>query len=317
MGDRSPARVHRALPMGLGDVYKAGGQRGFVTATDVSDAEVRVEAFRRHAKRLGWSHQRRGSWVPPGVTLTHQQRTHEAVSGLSNVLITGRTALLLYGIVDDKAGSVELLAPAREHYTTQDDVCLHRTRVFDAVGYQHRVDLQVVMPARAYADDAVHSTVNDLCRDIAVGLRQRQCTLALIGGEVLARKRFPGRGKLRQAHALLSEELPHSSDERLGRRLLRDAGARPHHQPLTIESDGRLIAEIDIPFASCLYGVEVDGPHHLLPDVAAADRIRDRELDELGWTIDRFFWFELEERPEWFVAQVMRRLAEAEQRARG
>ena len=301
--------------MGLGEIAAIGGQRGFVVADDVTAAKVRVEAFRRRAPELGWSHRRRGSWTAPGITLTHQQRALEAVSGLSNVLVTGRTALLLYGIVDNAGASVELLAPAAQHHTTQDDVCLHRTRVFDTIRFQHRQDLQAAMPPRAFADAAQHSTVNALCRDIAVAIRQRQCTLEQIGDEVGARKRFPGRASLRRAHALLAEELPHSSDERLGRRLLRASGATPHRQPLTIESDGRMVGEIDIPFPTCLYGVEVDGPHHLLPDVAAADRQRDRALQRIGWTIDRFFWFELEERPEWFVAQVLSRLGEAQTRA--
>lgn len=77
-----------------------------------------------------------------------------------------------------------------------------------------------------------------------------------------------------------------------------------------MEHDNRLIGEIDIAYPDILHGVEIDGPHHLLADVAAADRIRDRELNRLGWQIDRFFWFELDERPDWFVAEIKRRIAE-------
>jgi very-short-patch-repair endonuclease len=84
----------------------------------------------------------------------------------------------------------------------------------------------------------------------------------------------------------------------------------PHRQPLTVESNNRIVAEIDIPFVQVRYGVEIDGPHHLLPNVAAADRTRDRALHRLGWVIDRFFWFEVEDRPRWFVTQVQRRLEE-------
>lgn len=128
-------------------------------------------------------------------------------------------------------------------------------------------------------------------------------------GEIDARKRYPGRANLRRAYGLLTGEIVHSGSERLARRLLRGADLSFGAKPLPIEVAGRLIAEIDIPFAPHRYGVEVDGPHHLLPNVAAADRARDRTLEQVGWKIDRFYWFEVEERAAYFVAEVQRALA--------
>ena len=73
---------------------------------------------------------------------------------------------------------------------------------------------------------------------------------------------------------------------------------------------GRL-AEVDIPFFELCYGVEIDGPHHLLPEQAAKDRARDRMLARTcGWSIDRYLWFELEDDPERFVREVQARLRE-------
>jgi very-short-patch-repair endonuclease len=71
----------------------------------------------------------------------------------------------------------------------------------------------------------------------------------------------------------------------------------------------RNVAEIDIPFLDLLYGVEIDGPPHLLPEVAARDRKRDRMLRrDCGIDIDRYLWFELEEEPARFVREVTTRL---------
>ena len=115
---------------------------------------------------------------------------------------------------------------------------------------------------------------------------------------------------LRRAYAAVSGEENHSDGERNAKRLLRADGLRFHPKPLTVEHNGRMVAELDIPFPEILYAVEVDGPHHLLPDVAAADRQRDRALKRINWRIDRFFWFEVEDRPEWFVNQVRKAVAE-------
>lgn len=301
--------------MGLADIHASAGRTGFVTAKGVRGADVRLQTFRRHAHRLEWEHRRRGIWIPPGVELDHRQRAMEAVSGLGAALVTGRSALLLYGVIQQAPDAVELLVPANQHLSAPDDVCIHRTVAFASVRFQHRRDLRLAAIARAFADAAGHSTVKELCVDIATSARLRLCTLPLVAHELQVRARFPGRRNLRLAYGLLAGELTHSASEREGRRHLRAAGLRPHRQPLAVEAEGRLIGEIDIPFIDVHYGVEVDGPHHLLPDVAAADRMRDRQLNRVGWSIDRFYWFEIEERPEWFVSEVRRGLDAARQRA--
>lgn len=84
---------------------------------------------------------------------------------------------------------------------------------------------------------------------------------------------------------------------------------RPLHHPQPIVSKERVVAEVDIPFFDVRYGVEVDGPPHLLPAQAARDSARDRMLRrDCDWTIDRFWWFELEDDPQQFVREVVARL---------
>ena len=226
------------------------------------------------------------------------------------MLVTGRSALFLDGIVEVPPDNVELLVPASRRLARRPGICLHRTTVYDTVRSKSRGPVRISAIPRGFADYAAHATVNDLCRDLATAIRKRRCSLPTVASELTQRRKFPGSGRLRVAHGLLLGELTHSADERLGRRLLRAAGVQCHRQPLTVEHSGRLIAEIDIPLIDSRYGVEIDGPHHLLANVAAADRARDRELQRLGWIVDRFFWFELEERPGWFVEQVTRRVAE-------
>lgn len=297
--------------MGYREIHEQAGRTGFTTTGQVRAAGVTDDAWWRHARGLGWTPYHRGLWVPAGVALGYRQRVDAALTVVGgDVLVTGASALHLLGVIDQPPGNVELLLPAGRHVVLRSGVCIHRSTAFERVRYHQKGGFQIAAVPRALADHAAHGTLNGLCQHIATALRKRSCTLGLVGAELTMRKRFPGRRNLRLAHGLLSGEITHSGGERLARRLLRDAGHHPHPRPLVVEIAGRPAAEIDIPFADLLYGVEVDGPHHLLADVAAADRARDRALQAVGWHIDRFFWFEVEDRGAWFVAEVTRRLAE-------
>jgi hypothetical protein len=297
--------------MGLQEVHRDAGERGFTLGTFAEGNGVPSSTFRRHARAIGWDTYHRGLWVPPGVEWSHRQQIAAALAVITgDVLVTGASGLLLHGILATAPEDVELLLPATRRLCDRREICFHRTRMFEQVRYQRVDGVPVAAVPRLFADHAPHSTVNDLCRDLATALRMRMTTLALIGKEVHKRKRFPGRANLRLAHGYLSGEVNHSDSERLGKRLLRDDGLEFHPSPLSVEHNGRMIAELDIPFPELLYAVEIDGPHHLLPHVAAADRQRDRSLHRIHWHVDRFFWFELEDRPDWFVSQVRKAVAE-------
>lgn len=296
--------------MSLRHVHQRAGERGFVTTSHVTEAGVAASSFTTHAAAIGWSPRFWRVWVPAGVVLEYPRLCAAAVASIGgDVMVTGATALYLDGLVPQPPRSIELLLPHARHVAPRTGTCLHRTVTFDQVRGHHRGELVLPPTSRALADHAAHVCVNDMCRDIATALRMRRCSMTGIRRELDARKRFPGRATLRQAHGLLTGEIVHSTGERLARRLLRGAGMRFGNKPLSVEVDGRLTAEIDIPFERIRYGVEIDGPHHLLPNVAAADRARDRTLERAGWTIDRFYWFEVEERASYFVAEVQRRLA--------
>lgn len=109
----------------------------------------------------------------------------------------------------------------------------------------------------------------------------------------------------------LLEGLPHSGAEKLARKLLRAADLAPYRRPYPVRRAGRTIAEIDLAYPDLLYGGEIDGPHHQLAEVAAADKARDRRLRRLGWTIDRFPHDMVRNDPEEFVAEVKAGLAGA------
>lgn len=275
------------------------------------------EGFARHATSLGWERELRGQWAEPGAPKDYEGRCHSWMLAVGRpVLLTGASALLRYGMVRRRPKDVELLLPAHRWLRPRDGVCLHYSTDFAALGSRTIDDLAMTSVPRAAADYSAHATVNEVVVAIATGMRLRICTLDRCRAERDARIRFPGKVVFTQAIAALAGEVTHSAGEQRGRHLLIAAGHRPHHEPFAVTRGGRTIAEIDIPFLDVRYGVEVDGPHHLDPAVAANDRARDRELSRCGWTIDRFLWHEIEDHPDAFVREVTTRLRQLREKAR-
>lgn len=65
---------------------------------------------------------------------------------------------------------------------------------------------------------------------------------------------------------------------------------------------------LDFAYVEAKLAVEVDGPHHRLPEVAARDDRRDAVLRALGWEVVRFSEEVITYRPWLVVAEIHRRL---------
>lgn len=281
-----------------------------VTRAAAGEIGIPARTFTRLVRTHGWPQLHRGVWALPGVALTHRTEVQAGLFAVgAPALATGGSALWLRGVLRQPPRMSELLLPANRWVTQRDGLCLHYSSSFHGLRAQTVDGLPVAGTARAVADHAAHATVNGLVNAVADVCRLRLCPMDYVQAELDARARFPGRGRLRRALGLLTGELSHSAWEARGRRLLRDAGIRVHPRPLPVVHRGRILGEVDIGVEELRYGVEIDGPPHLLPEVAAADRARDRELGRAGWTIDRFLWTEVEQRPAVFVREVTMALA--------
>ena len=88
--------------------------------------------------------------------------------------------------------------------------------------------------------------------------------------------------------------------ERLLVRMLRDAGARGFH--CGFPASGHLI---DIAFPHAMVAVEVDGwAWHMDAARAQADKWRQNALVRARWTILRYTWHDLVERPRAVLAEI-------------
>jgi very-short-patch-repair endonuclease len=117
-----------------------------------------------------------------------------------------------------------------------------------------------------------------------------------------------GNGQLR----ILAERLGDGAaaeSERILHRLLRQAGITGWVANQEVWADGELVGVVDVALPARRIAVEVDGmAHHVDVDRFRADRAKQNALVALGWTVLRFTWADLTERPGYVVA-MLRRLA--------
>lgn len=149
-------------PVGIDDLHRTAGAKGFVSTGDVRDAGVAPRTFQRHARQVAWEPRYRSIWVPPGALDAHRQIEAAVAASSGEVLATGRTALFLAGVVGDPPQNVELLVPAHRRLAAKEGICLHRTTVYEQVRYQHRSGVRTAAFPRAFADAAAHAHVNSL-----------------------------------------------------------------------------------------------------------------------------------------------------------
>lgn len=117
----------------------------------------------------------------------------------------------------------------------------------------------------------------------------------------------PGNRQLARLHRELTGAA--SEAERILHRLLRRAsitGWWPNF-PVTIEGHS---FEVDVAFVAAKLAVEVDGwAFHSDVERFRADRRRQNRLSVAGWTVVRFTWADLIERPDEVVRTIVRLLA--------
>lgn len=114
-----------------------------------------------------------------------------------------------------------------------------------------------------------------------------------------------GVGRLRKVLAAIGQEPldVRSRNEWRAREILIAAGvATPSMNAPIALGDGRY-RYADLWFGDLRLDIEIDGPHHLLPHVAAADAVRDEELAAIGVLVVRFPEDALAD-PERFAADV-------------
>ena len=283
---------------------QGGRQEQVVSVEQAVEHGIPRTTFYDTAQRLGMADLGGGVWAQCGAPNTYRRKLWAAKLRLGDdVVFTGRTALWLRRIVSATPAGVDLLVGKRALRSTAKRRCIRgelseRDIVVKIEGFQ------TAGVYRAFVDVAPVVPLETLLRWLPAMDRLRLGTVDGLAEYLIEAQRRRGIVNLRAAIATLQSDLPHSGDERFARKLLKAADLAPYPRPYPLKVEGAIIAEIDLAYPKILYGVEIDGPHHRLVEVARADKARDRLVARQSWRIDRFTVEEVRADPKGFVEEV-------------
>lgn len=217
--------------------------------------------------------------------------------------ITGAWAVRWCGIEVRGRHEVDCVIAEGRTAPEIDGICYRHSTYLPVLRTVRRHGLAVVELAWAIGDLARDVTDAELARVIARAVAAGKITLAALREHLTRRPKFPGSARLRRVIDQLSDDMPFSGTEKKAARLLREAGM-PFVLQFDLVVDGRLIRPGDLVLPEIRFDLELDGPHHWMPEQAAIDRRNDTALRGDDWVVERVPVYDIDDRPELFVAEI-------------
>lgn len=255
-----------------------------------------------------------------GTPVTWEAKVMAAVlAGGPGAMATHRTAAVLWGFDDFRRGTPEISVP-RGVRLRRRGVRVHSSTDLDRCGVRVRDGIIVTDPARTLLDLARFVGDRRLLEAIECARRQGLTSWSELTATLAkhARRGRPGIRRLRRVISadIARDEITDSNLELLVVSLFRERGLPEpvlHHR--LVDSDGRLLAEIDLAYPALRIAIELDGSVHRERAVFEHDRPRQNGIVLQGWIVLRFTWRDLVERPSAIVAAVRAAIDLAEQRS--
>lgn len=228
------------------------------------------------------------------------------LAGGSGAVLSGPSAARLYGMPITSTGSCVTI-PAERHVTVRgvrflrEQVDERDTTLLD--------DLVVTSRDRTVFDCLRVVPHGEAATLLDRALQKGWITLENLETRVRARRGYPGSVRLQE---LLDGVTPgaRSAAERLTHSVLTDGGITGWQANYSVVVDGQVMALLDVGFPEVKLALEIDGrAWHSAAERFQHDRTRQNRLVNAGWTVLRFTWDDLTQRPHEVVAAVAAALA--------
>lgn len=284
------------------------GQAGVATTLQLLKAGVSSQMLRR-ARERGEVVE-----VQPGVLASSWTPWTLELAEFAAVLAAGYDAALSSLSALHRYGARP--APERVHICVGhrrrprlDDVVVHRSRIWQPLDTRVVGGLCVTNPVRTSFDAAeilrprsLRGTLEKLVIDEIVTWDEL----------VAAWKRMYGRHGLKRIRPIL-DSMHHdlaSFDSKLEVDFLHlvEEASLPLPDHHVVLDTGRRGYEVDFVWRWRPLVVEVDGPHHLIPEQRRYDSRRDNALELAGWPVQRFLHTEIRGDPEYVISVLRSRL---------
>lgn len=227
--------------------------------------------------------------------------------GGDNAFLSGLAAAWWWGMTATEPNDVEIVIPRNEHRRSRPGIRVARRRLAHADRASHRA-----APVTGLALSALYGSIALGAQGPALLDRALQTRVAFDDVRAAHYRNLGNRGSERAGELLrAAADRSGAASERKFIGLLRAAGIRGWRvnypwNPVDVRTT------VDIAFVRELLAIEIDGwAWHHSPDRFQRDRTKQNELIAAGWTILRFTWFDLTERPDDVVRQVLGALRRA------
>lgn len=277
---------HRALLQGVLD-----RQQQLVTTAQAESVGVSRTALSRLTRSFELERAEPGVYRSADAAPTWESRLLAVIlSRRGPAVASHRAAARLLGVPTFEGAPLEITVPSKRGFA-HPEVIVHESRDLPFIppveisgipctpARRLAVDIGAVLGATAYT-----TVMRDVRRDHAISMKQLAAVLSLH-----SRHGRDGCGPLRrylERHYGV-DGIPDTTLEQAVLDLIID-----HHLPLpvcqyVVSLPGGGHYRLDMAYPDLRLDVEIDGPHHRLPEVAARDVRRDQRLRSLGWEVLR------------------------------
>jgi len=281
----------------------AASQHGVFSRRQMREFGASGSACDRRLRGRRWLRtQFAGVFVVAGFAVSWRQRLMAAVlAGPEGTVASHRSAAVLYGIRDGEP--IELIVPpgtrlegALAHHSA---VAAHERRVVDGIPTT-RVERALIDLAAVVDDDEVESAVE-------AALRKGHTTVERLLPQLSVPR--PGRARFRRVLERRTCGRPAGSELEVRLiQLLRAAGLPAPVRQHEVRVGGERYF-LDIAYPDRRLCIEVDGREAHEGAAFQRDRSRQNALVLAGWTVLRFTWADVVERPDEVVAVIGRAMA--------
>jgi Transcriptional regulator, AbiEi antitoxin len=284
-------------------------QHGLITLAQVIALGGSRQLAHRRVASTRWIRLYPGVFLVAGHPFTWDTRVLAAVLAAGvGALASHRTACVLWGLEDYRAGAPELSVP-RHRKAEQLDAVVHES-----------TDLHLAQPVvrRGIPTTGLARTLLDV--SIKVPFLQAECTVedALRRYpldwadlyDTLVRHSRRGRDGCGTFRAVLDERfgervITDSRFETLVRRLLIDVGIEEPVSQHNVYDGTEFVGELDLAWPQAMVGAELQSKaFHLNPVSFERDKLKLNRIRGLGWIVPEFTWRFYVEHPDQLVAQI-------------
>ncbi len=280
----------------------ARAQDGVISRRQLALAGVGSTRIARLVQRGEIEPLSHGVFLAHAAPLTHRARLWAAVCATDGVLGFA-TAARLWGIDTPAEDHVHVIIAHDRRRRPPAWIRLHRVAV-DPWALTVRNGLPITSQAWTVLDYVATRPRSQRSALMDRAVQRRWVTPAEVERRLREHPGRTGNVALRELALQLGDGAAAHS-ERVLHRLLRGAGISGWIPNYAFWRNGELIAVIDVAIPARRIAIEVDGlACHVDADRFQSDRRRQNDLVVGGWTVLRFTWADLTERPGYVVAAV-------------